>query len=181
LRCEFRRDSGMPSFCLLKGKLVNTATLMTPVIPPHPLSPRDSWLASFPLRSFLELGAYDTAPGSARGHVRNVLAEWQLCAFEETVTLIVSELVTNSVIATRRAQWEAELPPVRLWLLAGPDGVLVIVWDAVTSMPKWQEPRELDESGRGLWIVGELSTQCDCYLPPAPYVGKVTRALITHP
>jgi len=171
----------MPSYRPLKGKLVNAATLMTPVIPPHPLSPRDSWLASFPLRSFLELGAYDTAPGSARGHVRNVLAEWQLGALEENVTLIVSEVVTNSVIATRRALWEVELPPVRLWLLAGPDGVLVVVWDAVTTMPQWQEPGELDESGRGLWIVGELSAQCDCYLPPAPYVGKVTRALITLP
>src|SRR5208337_4049696 len=95
----------------------------------------DGWLASFPLRSFLELGAYDTAPGSARGHVRNVLAEWRLGAFEENVTLIVSEVVTNSVAATGRTRWEAELPPVRLWLLAGPDGVLVAVWDAVPDMP----------------------------------------------
>ena len=54
------------------------------------------------LRTFLELGAYDKAPGSARGHARNVLAEWRLAAFEEKVTLIVSELVTNSMAATRK-------------------------------------------------------------------------------
>lgn len=42
-------------------------------------------------------------------------------------------------------------------------------------------PGELDENGRGLWIVQELSAQCDCYLPPAPHAGKVTRALITTP
>ena len=158
---------------------MNAVAGMAPVIPPHPLSPDDRWTASFPLCSFLELGAYDTAPGSARRHTRNVLAEWQLAAFEEKATLIVSEVVTNSVAATRCGRWEAKLPPVRLWLLAGPDGVLIVVWDAVTTMPQCREPGDLDESGRGLWIVGQLSAQCDCYLPPAPYTGKVTRALIT--
>lgn len=138
-------------------------------------------MPSFPLRSFLELGAYDTAPGSARGHARNVLAEWRLEEFEEKVTLVVSEIVTNAVAATRRARWAAGLPPVRLWLLAGPDGVLVAVWDAVAGTPEPREASELDESGRGLWIVGELSAQWDCYLPSAPHVGKVTRALITTP
>lgn len=157
----------------------NTATLLPPVIPPHPLSPHDRWLAAFPLRSFVELGAHDTAPGSARGHARNVLAEWRLGAFEETVTLVVSEIVTNCVAATRAAVWEAGLPPVRLWLLAGRDGVLVVAWDAVPDMPKLRKATELDESGRGLRIVGEVSAQWECYLPPAPYVGKVTRALIT--
>jgi hypothetical protein len=158
----------------------STAMLMPSVIPPHPRSPDDRWLASFPLQSFLELGAYDTAPGSARGHVRNVLAEWRLEAFEENVTLIVSEIVTNSVVATGRARWAAELPPVRLWLLAGPDGVLVAVWDAVPDVPVLRAAGELDENGRGLWIVQELSARCDCYLPRAPHAGKVTRALITQ-
>jgi hypothetical protein len=156
-------------------------TLIPPVIPPHPRSPQARWLASFPLRSFLELGAYDTAPGSARGHVRNVLAEWRLGTFDEKVTLIASEIVTNSVVATRRSRWEAELPPVRLWLLAGPHGVLVAVWDAVTTMPQQRDPGELDENGRGLSIVAKLSARCDWYLPPAPHTGKVTRALITSP
>ena len=160
----------------------SAATLMPPVIPPHPLSPHDRWLASFPLRSFLELGAYDTAPGSARGHVRNVLAEWRLEAFEEKVTLVVSEIVTNSVAATRAVRWEAGLPPVRLWLLAGPDGVLVAVWDAVVDVPESREAAaEMDEGGRGLWIVGQLSAQCDFFLPTAPHGGKVTRALINTP
>lgn len=158
---------------------MNAHTLMPPVIPPHPSSSDDRWLASFPQRSFLELGAYDNAPGSARGHARNVLAEWRLAAFEEKVTLIVSELVTNSVGATRKVVWQAGLPPVRLWLLAGPDGVLVVVWDAVAAMPP--QPRlagELAEAGRGLWMVMELSARCDCYLPSAPPGGKVTRALV---
>ena len=159
----------------------SSATLTPPVIPPHPRAPDDRWLASFPLRSFLELGAYDTAPGSARGHTRNVLNEWRLEAFEEEVTLIVSEVVTNSVTATRRARWTAELPPIRLWLLAGPDGVLVAVWDAMPGRPQPREAGDLDESGRGLRIVEMLSARFDWYLPPAPHAGKVTRALITSP
>lgn len=138
-------------------------------------------MASFPRRSFLELGAYETAPGSARGHARNLLAEWGLGAFEEKVSLVVTEIVTNSMLATAKVRWEAERPPVRLWLLAGPDGILIAVWDAVASMPQPRAAGELDESGRGLQLVAHFSARWDCYQPPAPYAGKVTRALITSP
>ena len=77
----------------------NARTLISPVIPPHPSLPYDHydhWLAGFPLRTFLELGAYRSAAGSARGHVRNVLLEWGLGDFTDAVTLIASELVTNA-------------------------------------------------------------------------------------
>lgn len=43
------------------------------------------------------------------------------------------------------------------------------------------EAGELDESGRGLWIVAEFSARWDWYLPPAPHAGKVICALITSP
>jgi anti-sigma regulatory factor (Ser/Thr protein kinase) len=153
-------------------------------------------MASFPLRSFLELGAYETAAGSARGHVRNVLAEWELGAFEEKAILIVSELVTNSAVATGKVRWAVKRPPVRLWLLAGPDGILVAVWDAVTSLPELREagrlaggapgaeaPKasELKENGRGLLLVKHFSARWDYYRPPAPHSGKVIRSLITTP
>jgi anti-sigma regulatory factor (Ser/Thr protein kinase) len=161
---------------------MNTHTLMPPAIPPHPLLPHDRWVASFPLRSFMEYGAYNTASASARGHVRNVLEEWRLGAFEEKASLVTSELLTNSVAATGKRAWEAGLPPVRLWVLAGPDGVLVAVWDAVTVMPERRDAGDLDESGRGLgMIVDCLCARWDSYLPPAPHGGKVIRALITSP
>ena len=168
----------------------DTHTLIPPVIPTHPSSPYGGWLKRYPLRSFLELGAYPDAPGSARGHVRNVLADWGLEQFSEAVTLVVSELVTNALVATREATWEAGLPPVRLWLLGSPgvDGageVMVLVWDAVAGECVPAGPHragEEDESGRGLSIVGWLSgQQWDSYLPAAPYGGKVTRALIDRP
>lgn len=168
----------------------NAHTLIPPVIPAHPSSPYGEWLKRYPLRSFLELGAYPDAPGSARGHARNVLAEWGLAQFCDAVTLVVSELVTNAVVATRKATWEAGLPPIRLWLLASPGTsgtgeVMVLVWDAVAGELVPAVPHladQQDESGRGLSIVDWLSgQQWDSYLPPAPYGGKVTRALIDHP
>jgi hypothetical protein len=101
---------------------MNASTLIPPVIPAHPQSPYGNWLTGFPLRSFLELGAYENAPGSARGHSRNVLAEWGLAAFTDVVCLVISELVTNSLRATGKVTWEGGLPPVRMWLLGGARG-----------------------------------------------------------
>ena len=166
---------------------MNAPALVTAVIPVHPQSPYGDWLKGFPLRSFLELGAYENAPGSARGHARNVLAEWGLDAFTDAVCLVISEMVTNSLRATQKVSWEAGLPPVRLWLLggAGTDAagqVMIVVWDAVAEPPVPQEAGAEDVSGRGLGIVDWLSgRQWDYYLPAAPYGGKVTQALIDHP
>jgi hypothetical protein len=165
----------------------NARTLISPVIPPHPSLTHDNWLASFPLRSFLELGADKNAEGSARCHARNVLAEWRLDDLSEAVTLVVSELITNAVNATAKVRWAAGLPPVRLWLLggagsAGAGEVLVLVWDAVREMPRLGGAGTLDECGRGLGIVHTLSgRQWDTWLPAVPYGGKVTRALIDQP
>lgn len=166
---------------------VNAHTLVPPAIPAHPHSPHGGWLKGYPLRSFLELGAYRPAAGSARGHARNVLAEWGLRELTDAVTLTVSELVSNSVVATEKVTWEGARPPVRLWLLGGRGGtkggeIMVLVWDAVRDLPESRVAGVEDESGRGLGIVGTLSGhQWDCYLPSGPEGGKVTRALIDRP
>jgi hypothetical protein len=165
----------------------NAPTLISPVIPPHPSSTNSNWLAAFPLRTFLELGAYRTAPGAARGHVRNVLEDWHLHLLTESVLLVLSELVTNAVAATSAASWAAGLPPVRLWVLGGPglagDGeVMLLVWDAIAEVPAGpQALGELAESGRGLWIVQTYSTRSDFYQPRWEHGGKVARALIDRP
>jgi hypothetical protein len=165
----------------------DASTVVLPVIPPHPSSPQGGWLTAFPLRSFLELGACPTAPGSARGHARNVLGEWRLGHLADAVLMVTSELVTNAVAAMGRVAWKADQPPVRLWLLggAGASGtgeVVVLVWDAVTAGPARRAADTEDESGRGLGIVDCLSgRQWDCYLPGSPHGGKVTRAFIDRP
>jgi hypothetical protein len=152
-----------------------------------PYGDNGNWLKGFPLRSYLELGAYRPAAGSARGHARNVLAEWGLSAFTDAVALIISELVTNSVTATKEVAWEAGIPPVRLWLLggagaAGTGEVMVVVWDAIRKIPEPGAAGAEAESGRGLGIVDWLSArQWDAYLPPAPHGGKVTRVVLDHP
>jgi hypothetical protein len=165
---------------------MNAPALVPPVIPAHPQATYDNWLAGYPLRSFLELGAYKSAAGPARGHVRNVLAEWGLGAFTDAVAYVMSEMIANAIVATEKVAWEAGRPPVRLWLLAGPGSsgtgeVMVLIWDAVGEVPQPREAGELDESGRGLQIVGALSRQWDCYPAGGPEGGKVTRALISQP
>ena len=139
------------------------------------------------MRSFLELGAYREAAGSARGHARNVLAEWGLGHLEDAVIATLSELVANAVVATEKVAWTGGRPPVRLWLLGGPGTsgtgeVMVCVWDAVRGVPVPREAGERDESGRGLKIVVTLSgNQLDCYPADGQEGGKVTRALIDCP
>jgi hypothetical protein len=144
-----------------------------PVRSPFHRSPQD-WTR----RSHLELGAYRTAAGSARGHVRNVLAEWQLRRLSEATEMVVSEMVANSVVSTQAADWPM-LSPVRLWLLSDGVSVLVHVWDAIVAVPEPRDAGPEDESGRGLAIVEAFSSQWGHHWPPAALGGKVTWALIT--
>jgi hypothetical protein len=130
---------------------------------------------------YLELGALPTAPGSARGHAGNVLRDWRLFEFTDAIQIVVSELIANSVAATRAIEWQQSAPPVRLWLLADPASVLVAAWDAAPGIPHCLQADEDDESGRGLAIVDTLSAQWGSYRCAAPHGGKVTWALIDTP
>ena len=132
------------------------------------------------MQAACRLAPHPTSLRAARDFASEVLGE-EPSPFMALVGLLVTELVTNSLLATGKVRWAAERPPVRLWLLAGRDGILVAVWDAVTSMPQPRAAGELDESGRGLQLVQHYSARWDCYQPPAPHAGKVTRALITSP
>ena len=130
-------------------------------------------------RSRLELGAYETAPRTARGHIARVLEEWSLAEFRDVTALIASELITNAILQIARYSWAA-LPPVRLWLRGGPPGVAILVWDPIAAGPVPRVAGDDDESGRGLAIVAELSAACGFYHAADPG-GKVTWAVITTP
>ena len=132
-----------------------------------------------PQRSRLELGAYETAPRTARGHIARVLEEWSLAEFRDVASLIASELITNSLLEIAKYSWEA-LPPVRLWLLGGPPGVTILVWDPILAAPAPRVAGDNDESGRGLAIIAELSAACGFY-HAADLGGKVTWATIIAP
>ena len=133
---------------------------------------------SWPWRSYLELGAYRTAAGSARGHVASFLREWGL---RELVEATESSFRSWQPIPCSRREAVPWLirPPVRLWLLSDGAGVLVHVWDAIVAAPQPREAGLDDECGRGLAIVAALSTQWGHYRPPRGAGGKVTWALIT--
>jgi anti-sigma regulatory factor (Ser/Thr protein kinase) len=129
---------------------------------------------TWPLRSYLELGAYPGAVPCARLHAKAMAWEWRL-AFGETVELVVSEIVTNAIRAT------CQLPPpgaIRLWLLSDGARVLILVWDASPRrpVPADESPGEIHEGGRGLMLVDAMSERWSWY--PIPETsGKVVWAL----
>jgi hypothetical protein len=144
----------------------------TPV--PPMARPDDNWLNRWPLRSYLALGALDTAPGSARAHASAILREWELGDIADDACLIVSELITNAVLSTRDARC---LDPVRMWVLGSGAGVLFLVWDATSPAPVRRVPTSYAEHGRGLNIVDALSTRWGSYYLAGHLGGKVVWAL----
>ena len=109
--------------------------------------------AQWPYRTFLELGALAGAVPSARLHARLVLREWGLAALSDSLELVVSELVTNGVQASRAMGRDA----VRMWLVSDLRQVVVFVWDASPLLPERADPGADAESGRGLLLVEALS------------------------
>jgi anti-sigma regulatory factor (Ser/Thr protein kinase) len=130
----------------------------------------DRW----PLRSFLELGAYPTAVSCARLHAKHVLREWCLTQVSDNAELLVSELVTNAI---RAPTPEVTIAVVRLWLLSNQARLLIMVQDDSTQPPVRAEPDMDAESGRGLLLVDAISERWDWYLPEGA-AGKVVWCLL---
>jgi anti-sigma regulatory factor (Ser/Thr protein kinase) len=150
---------------------------ITAIRMPAPLShSRDTRMArEWPLRSFLEFGAYPGAVPCARLHAKAVLWEWGLAGLGESAELIVSEIVTNAVQASRSL---IQPSVVRLWLLSEQRRVLILVWDGSQRppMPLDQSAGEIYEGGRGLLLVDALSDRWSWYSVPETG-GKVVWAL----
>jgi hypothetical protein len=140
--------------------------------------------ASWPLRSYLELGALPSAVPCARLHAKQVLWEWGLDALAEAVELIVSELVTNGVQVSQgmegsrcQGRWTPGVPPVRLWLCSDKQSVLVQVWDGNDRMPERKDVDLEAVGGRGLLLVEALTAEWGTYAPERSS-GKVVWALV---
>ncbi|MFD8079134.1 SpoIIE family protein phosphatase [Streptomyces sp. NPDC059718] len=96
-----------------------------------------------------DLTADPAAVSAAREHVTGQLTTWGLDEATPTTVLIVSELVTNAI---RHAQ-----PPLHLRLIRCDTRLTCEVTDGSTATPHLRRARTLDESGRGLFIVAQLT------------------------
>ena len=104
----------------------------------------------------LTLGAIPTSPATARTLAQVLLAEWGLTQLEDSVLLVVSELVTNAV----RISMDYPVPlPVQFRMSATRSSVLIEVRDCDPRPPVIGDPMDLDESGRGLFLIATLSAQ----------------------
>lgn len=150
-------------------------------VPPSAARWADRLASEWPLRSFLELGALDGAVPSARLHARHVLWEWGLATLADDAELVVSELVTNGVRASRAMTHAA----IRLWLASDQVQVVICTWDASPQPPVAMDAADDSEHGRGLLLVEAVSKQWD-WFPAGPgslwtdgHDGKIVWATVS--
>lgn len=130
---------------------------------------------SWPLSSSLELATLPTAVPCSRLHAKHLAWEWGLTSITDTIELLVSELMTNSVQAMAGQDGQ---PAIRLRLLGDNARVRIEVWDADPRPPAPKDPAadgmpDLEaESGRGLFLVSALSARWNWTRTREP-TGKV--------
>ncbi|MER7461908.1 SpoIIE family protein phosphatase [Streptomyces sp. NPDC097981] len=90
----------------------------------------------------------ETAPGRARRFARRALSRWGLEELQDSLELLVSEVVTNAVRYAER--------PVTLRLLRT-DVLRCEVGDDSPQLPRQRRARETDEGGRGLFLVNRMA------------------------
>jgi anti-sigma regulatory factor (Ser/Thr protein kinase) len=113
-----------------------------------------------PLQDFLELGALVSAVPCARLHARQVLWEWGLASLGGIAELLIAELVTNAINASRAMK---QASPVRLWLVSDSAQVLILVWDSSPQLPVRIDVGDEAQNGRGLMLVEAISERWGWY------------------
>ncbi len=124
-------------------------------------------LEHWPLHHTLVLGALDSAVPSARVHLRQLLREWGQAELEEDASVVISELVTNAVVAS--AELRPAVAPVLVWLGSDRHRVLLAVADASPRPPMRLPLGPYAYGGRGLALVEALSSRWGWY--PASIAG----------
>lgn len=128
--------------------------------------------------SHMELRAEAEATPWARRHVRDVLNAWELDPEDiDLAELAASELVSNSVHHITEAYPSVDPTRVTLTLRMEYPQLTVEVADASRQLPmiKSKVPDD-SESGRGLFIVADISKDWGFYQPPTG--GKVVWCVI---
>jgi len=136
--------------------------------PPHPAPDRLS-------RAVLDLGALPTASGRARAWTRRILWEWQLTGLLDSAELVVSELTTNAMLASR----PLDRPCIRLTLTLDRGELGIFVRDYCPGTPRPTKAGDEDENGRGLLLVEAMSSRSGWYPPGDGAPGKVVWAALS--
>ena len=138
---------------------------------PRPTRPSPERL----LKAVIDLGAVPTAPGCARAWTRQILWEWRLAALSGTTEVIVSELTTNAVLASRREGH----PCIRLILTLDEGELAILVHDHCSGSPQSRDAGTDEEDGRGLLLVQAMSTRTGWYPVGDRSPGKIVWAVLS--
>lgn len=131
------------------------------------------------------LAATPAAVRCSRQLVALTLNRWGLAGLVEDAALVMSELVTNSVRATRLTDggpgWDGPggVAVIQVRVLLYQTGIIVEVWDRDPSVPIRHDAAPDEEGGRGLAIVAALCRQWAC--APLSCGGKVVWAELVIP
>jgi anti-sigma regulatory factor (Ser/Thr protein kinase) len=171
-----------PSRALAECSADITSTQREPAL----RNPQFDQARTWPLQTFLKLGALPSAVPCARLHIRQILWEWNLEPLTYSTELIVSELVTNAIHASHsltasryNGRWTPGRPPVRMWLQSNGEQVLIQIWDASDCTPKPRAEELEAENGRGLLLVTHLTTDWGTYVPERSS-GKIVWAVVAR-
>lgn len=112
---------------------------------------------------------------AARAFTVATLDRWGVTERSEDIVLVVSELMTNALRhAVPQASRSGPHRPLRLGLLQPGACVLCAVADPSDQVPAPRDPGQLDETGRGLYVIASLSDDWGCTMPGP--LGKVVWA-----
>jgi len=135
--------------------------------------------------SHLELAALPGTPFWARKHTQAALNAWQLPADTiGTAQLIVSDLITNSILATSPDPATQPEPspgyaaPITLTLRLLLGRIVIEVSDTHPSPPILSDAGPEAETGRGLMLVQALSKEWGHFFPPSG--GKTVYSVIAR-
>jgi anti-sigma regulatory factor (Ser/Thr protein kinase) len=113
----------------------------------------DRW----PLRDTITLRALDSAVPSSRAHLRQILTEWGQPQLAQDASVVISELVTNAVVASTSLR--PANAPVQIWVGSNTRCVLLAVADASPRPPVRLNLGPEAEAGRGLALVEALTSR----------------------
>jgi hypothetical protein len=144
-------------------------------IPPNPLAPSPCRCVGSDL-AWITLASDPTSANTARRFAGSTLSGHN-DDFKDTVTLVVSELVTNAYEAIARSVTNPETEVIRFGIHCTPRWAHILVRDPIPEQPTRREANEMDEYGRGLAIVETYALLWTHGHPG----GKTVHAAVTIP